>query len=112
MLLITVSATLKVLDIYFCSVAKQSLTLCDPVVCSLPYKGLRNALRGIKLLQLPLEMKSSMKAYSVCQHHAQAWHSSCACLLNTYYVAGTVLGSEDTAVKKTDFVPALLEGSV
>lgn len=89
-----------------------SLTLCNPVVCSLPYKGLRNALRGIKLLQLPLEMKSSMKVYSVSQHHAQAWHSSCACLLNTYYVAGTVLGSEDTTVKKTDFVPDLLEGSV
>lgn len=27
-------------------------------------------------------------------------------------MAGTVLGSEDTAVKTTDFVPALLEGSV
>lgn len=89
-----------------------SLTLCNPVVCSLSYKGLRNALRRIKLLQLPLEMKSSMKAYSVCQHHAQAWHSSCTCSLSTYYVAGTVLGSEDTAVKTTDFVPALLEGSV
>ena len=89
-----------------------SLTLCNPVVCSLPYKGLRNALRGIKLLQLPLEMKSSMKAYSVCQHHAQAWHSSRTCLLSTYYVAGTVLGSEDTAVKKIDFVPPLLEGSL
>lgn len=68
-------------------------------------------LEGLSCSSIPLGMKSSMKVYSVSQHHAQAWHSSCACLLNTYYVAGTVLGSEDTTVK-TDFVPDLLEGSV